>query len=66
MLCTVSEDVKPQKQVLMEVTHPKRRFSYVEIDIQSIILKNTKGNRKVVAMVDLFKLYVKALLVPDE
>lgn len=54
------------EKILMEVTHPKHRFSYVAIDIQSITLKTKKGKWKVVAMVDFFTIYVSALPVPDE
>ena len=64
--CTVAEDRKPGRQARLEKTHPRRRFSHVAFDIQSITPKTDAGNTKVIAIIDVFTRYVRALAIPDE
>lgn len=50
----------------MQVSQPKRRFSVVAVDLQSITSRTTSGNIKVVDMVDTFNRFVRAVAVPEE
>eukprot|EP00171_Calliarthron_tuberculosum_P002219 IDg2219t1 len=64
--CTVSEDRRPGRQARMEIVHPKRRFSQVAFDVQTITPKSMSGNTKVLAIVDVFTRFVRAVPIPDE
>lgn len=64
--CTVSDDRQPPRQVELEVVHPKRRFAQVAFDIQTITPRSGQGNIKVVAFIDVFTRYVRAVPIKDE
>lgn len=64
--CTLSEDRKPGKQARLEVVHPKRRFSHVAFDIQTVSPKTESGNTEVIAIIDVFTSYVRAVPIPNE
>lgn len=64
--CTVAEDRQPKRQVALEVVHPVRRFEQVGFDVQTITPRTSRGNIKVLAMVDIFTRYVRARAIPDE
>lgn len=50
----------------MVITHPKRRFQQVAFDIQTITPRNKKGNVEVLAMIDVFTRYMRAVPIRDE
>ena len=64
--CTVSEDRQPGRQAALQIGHPKRRFAQVAFDIQTITPRTLQGNIKVVAIVDVFTIFVRARPIPDE
>ncbi len=64
--CAVSEDSRPGRQAALEIIHPKRRFEQVALDIQTISPRTNGGNIKIVAMIDVFTRFLRAVPVPDE
>ena len=66
MPCTVSKDRKPGSQARLEKTRPRKRFSHATFHIQSITPKIDAGNTKVIAIIDVFTWYVRALAIPDD
>lgn len=63
--CTVSED-RPGRQVPLEMVHPNRRFEQVAIDAQTITPRTESGNIKILAMIDVFTRYARAVSIPDK
>ncbi len=64
--CAVREDAGPRRQVPLEVVHPKGRFDQVAVDVQTVTPRTTTGNIKILAMVDVFTRFVRAVPIPDE
>ncbi len=57
---------RPGRQAALEIIHPKGRFEQVALDIQTITPRTNGGNIKIVAMIDVFTRFVRAVPVPDE
>ncbi len=64
--CTVSEDVRPGRQVPLEIVHPRGRFEQVAVDVQTVTPRTVSGNIKILAMIDVFTRFVRAIPIPDE
>lgn len=66
VVCAATDDVAPRRQAPMEARHPTRRFQTVAIDVQTITPRAKSGNKKVLAMIDVFTRFARAVGIKDE
>ena len=50
----------------MQVYHSPCRFAQVRVDIQTVTPRTTRGNVKILVLVDTFTRFARAMAIPDE
>ena len=64
--CAGVKATKPGRNDRMQVYHPSRRFSQVAVDIQTVTPRTSRGNIKILVIVDTFTRFARAVAVPNE